>query len=70
MILPLLVVLWWNRSAITQRDLASKVNEKHDIERLIRLREKLTKSMIEDIVDPREIENALGNWEKLHGRVY
>ena len=60
MILPLLVVLWWNRSAITQRDGAMKVNQKHEIERLIRLREKLTKSMIEDIVDPREIENALG----------
>lgn len=60
MILPLLVVLWWNRSAIIQRDGAMKVNQKHEIERLIRLREKLTKSMSEDIVDPREIENALG----------
>ena len=60
MILPLLVVLWWNRSTIIQRGLDSKVNEKHDIERLSKLREKLTKSTIKDKIDPREIESALG----------
>ena len=54
------MVLWWNRSTIIQRGLASKVNEKHDIERLSKLREKLTKSTVKDIIDPREIENALG----------
>ncbi len=60
MILPLLVVLWWNRSTILQRHWIARDNKKHDLERLKMLRRRLSESIEDVLISPREIENALG----------
>ena len=60
MILPLLVVLWWNRSLILQKSVPRKDGVKYGMERLKLLRERLSQSVEDMGVDSKEVEKALG----------
>ena len=68
MLLPMLVVLWWNRSQVLGLQSSAKGIEEHEIRKLRRLRERLVEAASTEQLDERLIESALSqlgdsNWE-------
>ena len=59
MLLPLLVVLWWNRGRVLGLQSGAMRIEEHEIRKLRRLRERLMEAASTEELDERLIESAL-----------
>ena len=59
MLLPLLVVLWWNRGRVLGLQSGAMRIEEHEIRKLRRLRERLVEAASTEELDERLIESAL-----------
>ncbi len=59
MIIPLAVVIWWERRRLFSGTKGSDIIEAHERRRLRRLRERLSKEISESEIDERVVESAL-----------
>ncbi|MBL11282.1 MAG: hypothetical protein CMB46_00515 [Euryarchaeota archaeon] len=59
MIVPLAVVIWWERKRLFSRTKGSEIIEAHERRRLRRLRERLSKEISQSEIDERVVESAL-----------
>ncbi len=59
MIVPLAVVIWWERKRLFSSTKGSEIIEAHERRRLRRLRERLSKEISQSEIDERVVESAL-----------